>query len=260
MELAGITPEYLAETLPVVCGMIPEFVGGCHVLPPNDRQKARDLLQLVRPYTLEDRNYLFVLRIPLGYLGGANKSEVIASLSKTHGPHFQTDRIYFNAKLLPVESTVTEQGSIVSFMPRRLKETIFETHRESTSERKRPSTILFDEPDFSGLNRKFTQMLAFDSPWQPGRVLEPFVIDYLTLCLNLVHPEREFVDLLVPHFDKVVEEYFSKGDLEGLEKSETDFWSDFYRAHACDRTLSRAGNPHWQFHSYPDKNLELRPS
>lgn len=243
MADAASVAECLAKT-------IPSLVTDCEILPNPKPSKDSGIFHFVREHTVDGSSFVFMLKIVSQYLGGAEAGEIITPPAQGISPSVRTDRIYFSARILPVERIQRSAGAIVDFVPQRVEEAVFQV---SSNVPDRWTTVLFDEIDFSDINKKLTGLFAPNGiSWNAGSLFAPIIVDYLTICMNVVSCTRVFVDGVLPFFARAWSAFRSEKSLASLSDSDRAFWQAYYQAWAYERVLSRGGNPHWKFTAHPD--------
>ena len=251
IHMDQIHADEAVKIVEVLRKAIPEFVKGCSVLPEARPKKDSNQLHLVRPYEIENRKYLYVLRIVAQYMGGAAPQEVLSEGSQGITPSIQTDRIYYFARVMPVESWKLAGEDIVDYSALQSSDAIFHFTTRDTA-RDIFSTILFDEVDYSHINQKITDLFAFGEKWKPGKLFHPFVVDNLSICLNLLRPLKDETDIIVRYFDRAYRIIKDAASPDLLSAGDRDFWVRYYSSWDYERDASRAGNPHWKFTRFPD--------
>lgn len=258
VSIDGVGDPAAQEIASILWLRAPHFIQNCQVLPAPRPKKNVYELQFVREYQRDNRRYLYIFKISTHYMGGANENEVLTPVAQGLGPSFQTDRIYYQARLLPVESIQLADNCIVDFEASRLKETMIAMELKPKVENKQGfpkeirSSTLFDELDFSEINHRLLEMFAFGEKWRLEKIFKPFVVEHLTLCLALLYPQITLLDHIVDSFHIAWSLLLEEGRLDALNVEERAFWNLYYRAFRCENVRSRSGNPHWRFLSYPD--------
>ena len=255
ITLNGIQTHEARKIINVLLRKVPNFVKGCHVLPESRPKKDTNHLQFVRHIRRKEGEYIYIFRVLAEYMGGADKGEIIEPSSQGLTPSIKTDRIYFTALLLPVRNVTYEKGQIVDFHPLTIKEAYFKVDSAS-SEGGHEQTIfgtsmVFDDVDFSNVNTRFKELFSFGQTWKPGRLFPPLLVEYLTLCINIVPPHSEMIEGLIPFFDRGFREFMKTGELAGLSESDRNFWERYFQAWEYERVQSRSGNPHWKLVNFP---------
>ncbi len=230
--------------------LVPSLVADCEVLPTAKPSKDSGIFHLVREHSCEGSAFVFVLKIISQYLGGAEAGEIVTPPAQGISPSVRTDRVYFSARILPVEGIQRSAGAIVDFVPQRVEEAVFQV---SSNVPDRWTTVLFDEVDFSDINKKLTELFSANgAEWHGGSLFFPIVVDYLTICMNTVVCTRSFIDGVLPFFARAWTAFRRDRSLGALTDGDRAFWEAYYKAWAYERILSRGGNPHWKFNNHPD--------
>ncbi|MBI3396581.1 MAG: hypothetical protein HY042_12140 [Spirochaetia bacterium] len=249
--ITGIKADECRKIAELLAAKIPWIVSDCQILPEPRPRRESGQLHLVRPILVDGRPYMFIFKLSAPYMGGAQDEEIVHAAQQGLSPTVNTDRLYFNARLLPVHEMEKEHGHIVDFQAVQIREAIFEVTSKSVG-RDVWSTVLFDEVDFSAVNQTFAEMFGHGADWTGGRLFSPVVVDYLTLALNLIWCDRAFVDQIAVMYDRAFTSFLHGGTLAGIANEDRQFWSAYFGAWKSERVSSRAGNPHWQMVKYPD--------
>lgn len=253
VTVTGIEPVQQERVANVLAQQLPGFVQGCNLLPEPRPRRESHQVQFVRLHEFEDQRFLYIFRVSAGYMGGAANTEIVAGARQGISPSFQTDKVYFSARLLPVREVRVASYGIVDFEAHQLADAEF-LFRERTEGQTLEvfTTSLFDEIDFGKLEQSFLEQFSFGTEWTGGKTFRPFVIDYLTLALNLVVPEPGLVEQIGPHFARAFAALRKEGTLATLPESEKQFWRKYFAAWAYENRFSRGGNPQWALIAYPD--------
>lgn len=249
----GLTYENASRFLEPLQKYVPHYIKDCQVLPEPRPRKDSQQLHLVREYQIAEQKYLYIFRIHAAYMGGAQKAEFIEQATKGKSACVNTDRIYFQARLVPVHSIKKLHGQIVDFEALQIKDSLFKVSSNETR-RDMWSTVLFDEVDFRELNQNFTQIFSFESEWQMGKLFQPFVVDYLTLCLNLINPDWKILHAVLPHYHEGFQQFLQSHTYANPSEAAELFWSAYYAIWSRKLTPARSGNPHWEITTYADRN------
>lgn len=249
-----VRKEEAHEYVNVLREKIPFFIAGCSLLPESRPRKNSNQLQFVKAIQVDSYKFLYMIKISAEYFGGASPDEIVSDRQQEVSPGIMTDRIYYNARIIPVQNVTLQKNAIIDFEPYQLKEAIFSISSREM-ERDMWSTILFDEVDFTQINESLTEMFRFHgAEWKPGRLMQPFVIDYLTLNLNLFYPCVNQIASYTKRFASVFDSFLKKKNADRLSDADRTFWHNYYRSFLFERVLSRSGNPHWKFSgSLPDQ-------
>lgn len=201
------------------------------------------LVFLASPPALRSQGLSFELRVLVAYVGGALPGEVHLPPEQDRSPEFETDRIYFKAHLLPVD-TIEANGDAVRRVDIRTFKEILEASRYSLSHEQRSiwATALFDSIDYSYLHDRLRRALSQLGQWSAGALFPPITIERMTFCLSLLD-YRTGLAMAGPFRELL--EHIEEEDWSGLESR--DRWRAFNGALRLERILSRGGNPHWQF-------------
>ncbi|MEQ9365578.1 MAG: hypothetical protein RIF32_15130, partial [Leptospirales bacterium] len=228
------------------------------VLPEPRPIKENNYLHLVRACEIEDREYLYLIKILAQYLGGAKNAEILQPASSGVSATVRTDRVYFQSRLIPVDQIDYDRGRIVDFRPVRLREALLDgiTRAQGFHVATKEMRVLdmFDEIDYSQANEELTSMFSVGAEWAPGKVFRPFMVDYHTLTMNLVYPDYRLVDGFLKHFHRGFDALLNDLNLDGLSADTREFWAAYYQAFRYERKLSRSSNPHWRLLEYPDRD------
>lgn len=251
VKLHDIQFEQARAIVELLARLVPGYVAGCQVLPEARPRRDTDQLHLVRRYGAGEREYIFIFKVILKYMGGAADEEIVAAGAQGVTPSIRSDRLYFETRLLPVRSVTEQDGAIVDFQSLHIKDALFKIQERSPGT-DIWSTMLFDEVDFSKINRRFTELLAFETEWKMPRLFWPFAIEYLSLCLNLVHPDRRLVDFMMPYFHRAFEALLPGTLPLAIPEEDRAVWRSYYDSWSYEPRTSRGGNPHWALLSLPD--------
>ncbi len=231
--------------------LVPEFVAGCSVLPESRPRKDSNELHLARHHVVDGSDYIYIFKTHAEYLGGARDDEILERPGQGFSPSFKTDRIYFTARLIPVLSVEKEDGHVVDFRAEKIRDAIIRTAEMDRESKPKFAAAMFDEVDFAEVDAYFTSLFSLGGTWKPGKLFHPVLVDYLTLCVNLIVPRVSLVEKLVEPFHQGFRAFLKDGNLDSLEGGARGFWSEYYAAWSYEMALSRSGNPHWKFTGLP---------
>lgn len=233
---------------------LPAYAADAHCLPEARPRKESHMLHLVREIRVEEASYVYLFKINPQYMGGASDEEYVTMPEQGRSPSIRTDRLYFDARLIPVSAVERGRNSqILDFRPRRIREALTQVVRSDSLDERRWATALFDDLDFGALNQEFTRRLDFtDAGWPLRNVVDPLRVDFLTLTLNLLDPDPALTEALAPRFHEVFERVARGEDLRDLPTDQREFWARYYRAWEYEPAPSRSGNPHWKLTRTPD--------
>ena len=256
-HINDIRPEEKEEVTNILLKYVPSFIEGCSILPEPRPRKDSDQVHFVRHYRIMNTEYIYIFKVSCDYMGGAEKNEIIVKGRQGVTPSYRTDRIYFSSLLIPVCEVSRDSGGYIdNFIPIQIKDAIFNV---SSDDEKRTfmGTILFDEIDFSQVNERITNYFEFQNAWLHKNLFYPFIIEYLSLCMNVVIPLKEFVDQYAFVFEKIFHTFVQGGSSGDLPEQDILFLNEYYKNWSFERILSRSGNPHWRIEKYPNLNYSL---
>jgi len=242
----------LEELLTILIAKIPDFLKNAHLLPAPHPRKEDNYLHFVRRHTVSGRDYLLIIKIAATYLGGAVTGEIATEPQQGFSPSFESDRIYYKARLVPVTKIIYDEMQIVDFEPRKLDQAIFYVSREREQYRQDFASLLFDEIDFTSIEKKFhDNILPPETKATAVAKFHHFCVEYLAFCLVIHYPQVGSLQGLLPHFDFLSELLKNEQPLGSLPDSEKEFWHNYFRGWAFKPCYSRAGNPQWQIENIP---------
>jgi hypothetical protein len=235
----------ISDYVQILIKMLPEAIEGTSLLPEPRPKKETGKLFFVRPILFEDKKFMYVFSTDMQYLGGARPEEIKKQSAQNLTPSVMTDRIYFQAKVFPVENFTEEADFVTDFKAVRFRGGVFrlDADREAESKPRRFSEI-FDELDFSDLESKIREELGINSEiWPMGRVYSPIGIDYLSLSLRFLKPS---LPKIIREFRKYYK-ILNPGE-EGVSEEITKAFHQYLFKHETSRTQSRSGNMLWKIH------------
>ncbi|MDZ4725118.1 MAG: hypothetical protein SH817_03105 [Leptospira sp.] len=240
-------PEYsaISEYVNILIKFLPEAIEGTSLLPEPRPKKETGKLFFARPIVFANKKFMYIFSTDMQYLGGAKPEEIKKAGAQNQSPSVETDRIYFQSKIFPIEEAVEEGDYVSDFIARRFKGGVFrvESDKDPNAKPQRFSEI-FDELDFSDMEAKIRSELGINSEiWPMGRVYSPVGIDYLSLSLR-------FLKASLPQIIREFRRYYSildPGD-EGVEQNVINAFHKYLFAHETTRTQSRSGNMLWKIH------------
>ncbi len=240
-----IEPEFSAKVqfVKTLFHFLPEAINGTSLLAEPRPKKDIGKLFFLRPILLQNKQFLYIFSSDFQYLGGSTPPEVREPATQNRTPAIETDRIYFQVKVIPIEPLPEMQGSVSDFQPLRFKGGIFnwKSEREPNRPVRRFSEI-FDEMDFSEMESKIREELGMSpSNWAPGNIYQPIGIDYLSLSLRFLMPNLSKTVFELKNFYQILE----PGDSGVPQKSIVSF-QDYLSRHQTERTVSKSGNILWK--------------
>lgn len=230
----------------ILIDLLPEAIGGTCLLPEARPKRESGKLFFVRPINFANKQYLYVFSTDMLYLGGAIPDEVLKQASQNVSPSVLTDRIYFQAKIIPLESLTSEGNDIIDFTAMRFRGGVFrmDSERESQDTPINRFSEIFDEIDFSDLETNIRSELGINNEiWPMGRVYSPVGIDYLALSLRFLKPS-------LPKIIKEFRKFYTILDPGegGISPETRSALHQYLFKHETSRTLSRSGNMLWKIH------------
>lgn len=231
--------------LEILSKFIPEAMVGCSVLPIQKPKRESGKISLVKEISIHGYDYLYILKIEAGYLGGSNKAKIKLVASQFTHPAFETDRIYFSTRILPIKNVVRKDGEIVDFDVQTFDKGLFFSEVESElDDRPRKYSELFDEIDYSGIVESVKMGLKIVHPnWALGKIYEPVYIEYLTLVIRFMYPSFEKIFSHFSHFYEVLEVLHSGKTISEISIRNFIYW---LKLHTFERSVSPSGNMRWK--------------
>lgn len=240
-----IEPEFSAKVqfVQTLMHLLPEAINGTSLLPEPRPKKDVGKLFFVRPFLLQNKQFLYIFSTDFQYLGGSSPTEVREPATQNTTPCIETDRVYFQIKVIPVETMQEMQGVVQDFQPKRFRGGSFSWQTERDPNRAvRKFSEIFDEMDFSEIESKIRDEIGISAfNWTLGKIFQPIGIDYLSLCFRFLNP----------NLSKIIKDL--KGFYEILEPSESGVppraisaYQAFLSRHQTERKLSKSGNICWK--------------
>jgi len=244
ITLSGILDNKAEALTEVLLKYFPQLITGQQILPEPRPGKDSHQLQFIKEVTFENEKYVSLIKVNASYMGGARNEEVLIAGKQGVTPSILTDRVYFNSRLIPVSAIQMNDGFITNFIAKQVKDAIFYVSSRDTM-RDVWSTVLFDEVDFTQVNKMFTSFLAFVNPWPTAHFL-PLIVDYLTICfVGITGDSKETLSIL-PYFHGAFHMILEKGDCSAISDPDKNFWIQYFHSFQFERVASKSGNPHWQ--------------
>ncbi|TGK21141.1 hypothetical protein EHO61_04620 [Leptospira fluminis] len=242
---------------------LPELVSNCLVLPEPRPKRDSDRLFLVKPFYPEEETfrenspkywekhlppYLLVVSFQLMYLGGAEKQDVLAQAVQGRTMSVRTKRIYYLARVVPLDYLVIDDGLVVDFFPRKYGESEFmvQVGAEYHDNIRHTHSEIFDEVDYSKQIKIIGETLGITSKdWLLGRIFEPLAVEYLTLTARFLDSSlgkiaRDFIS-----FRQVVDLLLTSDNMTFEESARESLYA-WLRSHTSERILSPSGNMAWK--------------
>ena len=251
-----IRPDEKLQITEIILKYIPSFIEGCSVLPEPRPRKDSTQVHYVRSYNFNSKEYIYIFKVSSDYMGGAETNEIVIKGRQGVTPSFYTNRIYFSALLVPVSEIMKDShGAITDFRPIQIKDAIFKVSSDDVIRDFR-STVLFDEIDFSEVNQKITNHFNVNSSWKHNNLFFPLIIDYLSLCMNIMIPFKSAVDCKAPIFSRLFENFIKQENVSTLNSDDRNFLDKYFTGWKFERILSRSGNPHWIITDHPFMDIQ----
>lgn len=253
ISLGDIQGEEAFQLIEVVAERIPEFAAGCQILPEPRPRRESAHIHLVREVIQAEDRFLYIFNLNAEYMGGAEDAEITSRALQGRAPSFRTDRMYFHSRLIPVENIQRQDGQIVDFRVRRPRQSYQTTvTRSEWKPGDKWTNFFFDDADFSSFHRAFTEQLGGGAHWPLSNLFYPFLLEYATVCLNLVSPGYAMAESLAEWFAPAARAIITdEPDPARLDRMQA-FWKAYFSAWEYEPAPSRSGNPHWKLLRYPD--------
>ncbi|PJZ71055.1 hypothetical protein CH373_00565 [Leptospira perolatii] len=251
------------QFLNVAGELIPELIANCFVLPEPRPKRETDRLYLVRPIYSEGQvfqehseenwkqkppPYLLVLSFHLMYLGGASSSDIVSQAHQGRTMSVRTNRIYYLARIVPIESLNLEEGTILDFVSKKYKETEFmvQVGRDPGDKIYQTFSEIFDEVDYSRQIKAINEVLGIQSnDWRLGRIFEPLAVEYLTLTPRFLDSSAVRIANEFLSFRQVVDLLLGSESMT-LQNQSKDSLFAWLRSFRAERILSPSGNMAWK--------------
>lgn len=238
-------PEFgdIKEFVQTVLKHIPEAIEGTYLLPEPRPKRETGKLFFVRPMMFGSSRFLYVFSVDMLYLGGARSEEVKKPGSQNMTPSIITDRLYFQIKIIHLQSTKEEGENVTDFQAKRFQGGIFRVESEKDANKPiRRFSEIFDEIDFSETESKIREELGITPEvWKLGRIYSPIGIDYLSLSLRFLIPSLPNTIKQFRNFYPILTETEAGIPEETLKK-----YHDYLSLFEVERTQSKSGNILWK--------------
>jgi hypothetical protein len=243
--LEGPDRESAAQYLRQLMEIIPNFLSGYQILPePRPRKELGKIFLVKEIQTNFRKNFLDILVLDMAPLGGTPKEAIRAPGKQNYSPKIETNRVYFQNRIICVDSVIQKDDLIFDFDAYEMREWIddlsvqnFEYHRI------KPFSEIFDEPDYTRQEKLILKMFGIDSQnWKLGNIFHPLGIDHLSLSfrsLEFSGSRREFI------WKKIFPLIWHESDSE-ITKETREFWDIYLKSFSISRSYSDSGNPRWE--------------
>ena len=246
-----IEPEEKNQITDILLTHVPSFIENCSVLTESRPRRDSNQVHYVRSYKFNEVEYIYIFKVFAEYMGGADQTEIVSRGKQGIAPSFHTDRVYFESLLIPVSNITRDvHGYVTDFIPIQIKDAIFKVSSDEEIRNFR-SSVLFDEIDFSQVNNKITNHFSYGKQWKFNNLFYPIIIDYLSLCMNIITPYKKVVDLNAPVFARMFMNFIHQEDGSNMEITDKQFLCDYYESWKFERIFSKSGNPHWVMREHP---------
>lgn len=181
------------------------------------------------------------LRILSSYAGGGSIHDIMSKPIQNFSPSFKTNKIYYILFFYIIENfTLTSDGMVDKIRGYPI-DTIKNYKIPYKDTKMEPWTVeLFDEVDFSEITQNLLKHFPFE--WKAKPWKEPFIIERMTLGMNLVHPHQ--FQYLYKDFYELIKNMFSVS-------KEFKYLKEYFTNWEFETCLSKNGNLHWKLLKIP---------
>ncbi|MCG6191654.1 hypothetical protein LFX25_00140 [Leptospira sp. FAT2] len=233
--------------------LIPELIRKCHVLPIAKPKKNSNQLFLVKEFPSskvdDEKKFVFVVSFILSYLGGAPTSMIVKPAAQGKTVSVRTRRIYFSARILPLESFEMKNGVIVDFVTRKYKETEFMVDVDtipSFNKIQHTYSELFDDVDYSKQISTIHSILSIDKEiWKPGKVFEPIDVELHTISTRFLECSQERIFSQFESFRHLIDLLLSPESMT-IDSVKQEPLHDWLRSFRTERDVTPSGNMLWK--------------
>ena len=243
IKLEGIETSIAGKLIEEFITVIPEFIKDTYILPEPVPDFEKYILHFVKEYTQDSGKYIYIFKVYLKYEGGGKPFQPTENQEK-YFPGYQTNKIYFNTVIVPVEEIIKQDNEIISFKPRLYKQGIKEIE---TSESRFLGSEIFDEQDFTEINQKFADMFYSDKDkFNPIAGYFPLKYEYTTVTLNLLYPDKSTIDRLLPVFDKITRIVLDNEKKDILSKEDEAKIKSLFSLYKFKREVNENSDIFWE--------------
>jgi hypothetical protein len=213
--LGGIETRTVVKLIDEIKDYIPEFLKNTNILPQPIPEYEKQTLHFVKSIPYQKSKFISIFKIHLKYEGGGTPIKPIENPEK-YFPGFQTNKLYYESAIIPVNNIQIKNNEIISFQPRIYEKGL---KKIETDEKMFLGSEIFDEQDFSSLNREI--MNSINPSKDEYHVIAdyfPIKFQYSTISLNLLNPTEKNITKYLPIFDKIIKKI--------LDKEEANLYSD----------------------------------
>ncbi|AXR63786.1 LIC_10030 family protein [Leptospira mayottensis] len=231
--------------------LIPELIRGCHVLPIAKPKKKSNQLFLVKetPSSEENKKFVFVVSFILTYLGGAPTPMIVKQPLQGKTAAVRTQRIYFSARILPLESFEFKNGVLVDFVTRKYKETEFMVDVDTVSSFNKAQhtySELFDDVDYSKQISMIHSILNIKKEiWKPGKIFEPIDVELHTISSRFLDGSQERIFNQFESFRHLIDLLLSQESMT-IDSVKQEPLHDWLRSFETERGVTPSGNMLWK--------------
>ncbi|MBE8364953.1 LIC_10030 family protein [Leptospira borgpetersenii] len=233
--------------------LIPELIGGCHILPIAKPKKKSNQLFLVKEIPSSQKNenkkFVFVVSFILTYLGGAPTPMIVKQPVQGKTATVRTQRIYFSARILPLESFEFKNGVLVDFVTRKYKETEFMVDVDSISSFNKAQhsySELFDDVDYSKQISMIHSILNINKEiWKPGKIFEPIDVELHTISSRFLDGSQERIFNQFESFRHLIDLLLSPESMT-IDSVKQKPLHDWLRSFETERGITPSGNMLWK--------------
>ncbi|EMF98506.1 hypothetical protein LEP1GSC123_2118 [Leptospira borgpetersenii str. 200701203] len=161
----------------------------------------------------------------------------------------RTQRIYFSARILPLESFEFKNGVLVDFVTRKYKETEFMVDVDSISsfnKAQRSYSELFDDVDYSKQISMIHSILNINKEiWKPGKIFEPIDVELHTISSRFLDGSQERIFNQFESFRHLIDLLLSPESMT-IDSVKQKPLHDWLRSFETERGITPSGNMLWK--------------
>lgn len=182
---------------------VPEFLINHKLLFKRKPSSEQHYLHFIQPLKGKHIYFLHIFKLNMEFSG--NPETIIEQGDNDTYPSFKTNRYYYKSKLIPVNSTLKKDDSIIDFTTIRLVQK--EKHE---TDQYFHTFAVFDETDTKKNSFELSQLAGLDR-YKVSLKLYPFIsYDYFTAVFNILYPTQEEIDTVIKIFEPIFIFIFSK--------------------------------------------------
>lgn len=262
VPLMGVDKNSAFQFLNAVIGNFPGAIQSFHVLPEARPRRDIQKLALVKHFDAGENQFIYMIKFETAYLGGAARDETVIPARQDFSASVLTDRIYFHAKIFPVDDVIYRERNIADFTVRKFEPSIYR-QAAGFEPKKKNYSELFDEIDYSELLGPVKDFFGIsENNWKLKTVYEPIWVEHMSLTLRFLNFQimenieqmKNFKELFTVSPEKFSgSSSVQKGDAPEAVSSARDRFIQWMRRHSFERTKSASGNPAWKIIINHDK-------